>query len=124
MASRFGSKETNDTKFAGVENGDSVESPKVDLFRGQPRPKEVKALYYWNFLENDYDTDNVQVLIKPIDPKTPMPEDLPVGLYPEGNDGEFKFGAGRALASEILDLDRRFVMNTEIGGMRTDDYSF
>jgi hypothetical protein len=107
MASRFGHGETNDEKFKGVE-----------------RPKEVKALYYWNFLENDYDDDDVQVIIKPIDPKTPMPEDLPVGLYPDGKDGEYKFAAGREVAMEFLDYDRRFVMNTEIGGMRVDDLSF
>lgn len=106
MASRFGGhKETSDTKFEGIE-----------------RPKEIKALFYWNFLEDDYDQDEVSILIKPIEASTPLPDDLPTGFYPDG-DG-YKFGGERAWATEMLDRDKRFIYNTEIGGMKVEGFSF
>lgn len=108
MASRFGHRETNEEKFNGVQ-----------------RPPEVKALFYWNFLEDDYDHEDVSILIKPIEASTPLPEDLPTGFYPDG-EGGYKFGGERAWATEMLDRDKRFVYNTEIGGMQVEpnDYSF
>jgi hypothetical protein len=92
-------------------------------FQGIERPKEVKALFYWNFLDDDYDREDVSIMIKPIDKSTPLPEDLPVGFYPDG-EGGFKFGGERGWATEMLDRDKRFIYNTEIGGMKAEGYTF
>ena len=120
MASRFGEhKKTNESRRDS--NGNLIDSHSDTKFEGIERPKEIKALFYWNFLEDDYDQEEVSILIKPIEAFTPLPEDLPTGFYPDG-DG-YKFGGERAWATEMLDRDKRFIYNTEIGGMKVEGFS-
>ena len=93
----------------------------AELFKGVERPKEIKALYYWNWLRDDLDRpDDIAIIVKPIEASTPMLEELPAGFYPDDKshkEGAFAFSDNRNLASEMLDRDRRFVYNTSIGGI-------
>ena len=94
-----------------------IKGDKKDIeVKEEERPIDVKALFYWNFRRDDYDQKDVEIIIKPIEASTPLPDDLPVGFYPEG-DG-FKFAGERAWATNLLDRDKRFMFNTDIGGMQ------
>jgi len=84
-----------------------------------PDYSNVKALYRWNFSRDDYDRpDDIEILIKPIEASTPLPEDLPTGFFPRGGVGHYGFAGERAWAFEMIDRDRRFVYDTSIGGIR------
>src|SRR5579872_5103367 len=116
MASRFGEiKKTAVVPAAPID----------DTFRGHQRPKQVIALYYWNWLRDDLDRpDDIAITIKPIEASTPLPIDMPVGFYPDDKnpkDNNWAFGGTRELAAEMIDRDYRFVYNTSIGGIRADE---
>jgi hypothetical protein len=84
----------------------------------------VVALYRWNFSRDDDDRpDDIEILVKPIEASTPLPEDLPTGFFPQGGVGHYGFAGERAWAFEMIDRDRRFMYDTSIGGVRPRDIS-
>lgn len=84
----------------------------------------VKALYYWNLSVDDDDRPNdIEILVKPIEASTPLPEDLPTGFYPNDarGPGYYGFAGDRGWAFQKLDEDRRFIYDTSIGGVKPQD---
>lgn len=112
-------------RYNFIEKKSDKELPEAQKYEAS-RVSEVKALYYWNFSVDDDDRPNdIEILVKPIEASTPMPEDLPTGFFPndQRGTGYYGFAGDRAWAFEMLDRDRRFIYDTSIGGIRPRDVS-
>ncbi len=102
-----------------AQSGDK-ELPKPVEVAKASEVSHVKALYRWNLSKDDDDRpDDIEILVKPIEASTPLPDDLPTGFFPSNRgEGYYGFAGDRPWAFEMLDRDRRFIYDTTIGGVR------
>ncbi len=111
-------------RYNFIEKKSDKELPEPQKVVEASRVSEVKALYRWNLSRDDDDRpDDIEILVKPIEASTPLPEDLPTGFFPQGADGHYGFAGDRGWAFEMLDRDRRFIYDTTIGGVKPRDIS-